>query len=370
LGMTYGLLPAARRGLAGGLILGVVGLGNAAGPLLGGVLTDTLGWRYILGLNVPVAAIAVVVVLLLVPESRDPHAEDRVDWQAMVLLTGSLVALLLALDVVTTSSWASPLVIALLAGSAALMAAVVMVERRAGPWALIPRDVAANAEFRAALMAVLFMSMTFFTALVYLPQFMEKLLGLSAIDAGLGMLPLMILFGASSFVAGQLYERFGGKLVVVAGAACLPVAMLLLSLVTVHSGYLVLVPGMALLGLGTGLFYSAVFTEAVSSLDSERSSLASGIIYMFQVAGGSVGLGIATTIVASAAGVEARAGGRAGAGFVRGLEMTFRVSAVLATVGFVISLLWVGGSIRSLRRAAPDDAPRSATAESRAPEPA
>jgi MFS family permease len=146
--------------------------------------------------------------------------------------------------------------------------------------------------------------------------------------------------------------------------------MLLLSLVTAHSGYLVLVPGMALLGLGTGLFYSAVFTLAVSSLDPERSSLASGIIYMFQVAGGSVGLGIATTIVASAAGAEARAGGRAGAGFVRGLEMTFRVGAVLATVGFVISLLRVGGSFRSLRRAERNDTPRPATTEAPAPEPA
>jgi EmrB/QacA subfamily drug resistance transporter len=348
LGMTYGLLPEARRGLAGGLILGVVGLGNAAGPLVGGLLTDSLGWRWILGINVPVAAAAVVVVLHLVPESRDEHAEHRIDWPGMALLTGSLVALLLALDIVTTSSWGSPMVVGLLVGSAVLMAAVVVIERRTGPWALIPREVAANRQFRAALVAVLFMSMTFFTALVYIPQFMEKLLGLSALNAGLGMLPLMVVFGASSFVAGQLYERFGGKRVVVAGAACLPMAMLLLSLVTPRSGYLALVPGMLLLGLGTGLFYSAVFTEAISSLDPERASLASGIIYMFQVAGGSVGLGIATTIVASAAGGEARAGGRAGALFVHGLEETFRVSACLAAVGFVISLLWVGGSVRSL----------------------
>ena len=369
LGMTYGLLPASRRGLAGGLILGVVGLGNAAGPLIGGVLTDTLGWRYILGLNVPVAAIAVVVVLIQVPESRDEHGEHRIDWSGMALLTGSLVALLLALDVVTTSSWSSPLVLGLMIGSASLMAAVVVVERRAGSWALIPRDVAGNGPFRAALLAVLFMSMTFFTALVYLPQFMEKLLGLSALGAGLGMLPLMIIFGASSFVAGQLYERFGGKSVVVAGAACLPVAMLLLSLLTPHSGYWMLVPGMLLLGLGTGLFYSAVFTQAVSSLDAERASLASGIIYMFQVAGGSVGLGIATTIVASAAGAEARAGGRAGAGFVHGLQSTFRVSALLATVGFVVSLLYVGGSLRSLHRPV-HAAPAAMRIETNASEPA
>jgi MFS family permease len=370
LGMTYGLLPAARRGLAGGLVLGVVGLGNAAGPLIGGVLTDTLGWRYILGLNVPVAAVAVMVVMAQVPESRDEQGEHRIDWTGMALLTGSLVSLLLALDVVTTSSWSSPTVMGLLLGSAVLMAAVVVVERRTGPWALIPREVAANGEFRAALLAVLFMSMTFFIALVYLPQFMEKVLGLSALDAGLGLLPLMGVFGASSFAAARLYERFGGKRVVDVGAACLPLAMLLLSLVTPHSGYLMLVPGMLLLGLGTGLFYSAVFTEAVTSLDAERASLASGIIYMFQVAGGSVGLGIATTIVASAAGAEARAGGTAGADFVRGLAETFRVSALLSVVGLAISLLSVGGSVRSLRTAVPSGLPASTSTETTAPEPA
>ena len=146
--------------------------------------------------------------------------------------------------------------------------------------------------------------------------------------------------------------------------------MLLLSLVTPHSSYLMLVPGMLLLGLGTGLFYSAVFTEAITSLDAERASLASGIIYMFQVAGGSVGLGIATTIVASAAGAEARAGGTAGADFVRGLAETFRVSALLSVVGLAISLLSVGGSVRSLRTAVPSGLPPSTSTETTAPEPA
>jgi MFS family permease len=233
--------------------------------------------------------------------------------------------------------------------SVVLMAALVVTERHTGPWALIPRDVASNGRFRAAVVAVLFMSMTFFTALVYLPQYMEKLLGFSALGAGLGVLPMMILFGATSFVAGTLYERIGGKRVVVLGSACLPVAMLLLSLVQTDSDYAVLVPGMAVLGVGTGLFYSAVFTSAVSVLDEARASLASGIVYMLQVAGGSVGLGIATTIVTGAAGSVSVAGVQAAA-FVHGLQVTFRVSAVVAGVGFLIALLFVGGPVASLRR--------------------
>jgi MFS family permease len=336
----------------------VVGLGNAVGPLLGGALTDAFGWRYIFVLNVPVAGFAVAMVLRTVSESLAEGGERRFDWFGMGLVSGSLIALLLALDEVSTWGWGDPRVIALLVASAALMAILVPIERHAGERALVPRDVAGNRDFRAALLAVLFMSMTFFTALVYLPQFMEKLLGYSALKAGAGMLPLMIVFGGSSFVAGKLYERLGGKRVVCAGAACLPIGMLLLSLLRRDSGYVVLVPGMVLLGLGTGLFYSAAFTVAVSSLEQKRASLASGIIYMFQVAGGSVGLGIATTIVATAAGPEAQAGGHAGTAFVSGLHETLLVSAALAAVGFVITVLFVGGPIagRRLRQGAQEAA--------------
>ena len=351
LGMTYALLPPSRQGLAGGLILGVVGLGNAVGPLLGGVLTETLGWRAILALNVPVAALAVAVVLRAVPATPGEAGERRFDWRGTIVLSVSVVALLLALDEVDTWGWGDPRVIGLLVTSVVLMAALVPLERAAGRWALVPGDVAGNGEFRAAVLAVLFMSMTFFTALMYLPQYMEKLLGWSALGAGLGMLPLMGAFGASSFVAGRLYERLGAKRVVAAGAGCLPVGMLLLSLAGVSTGYAVLVPGMAVLGVGTGLFYSAAFTAAVSSLAPERASLASGIIYMFQVAGGAVGLGIATTIVSISAGAEAEAGGTAGAGFVDGLQAALRVSAGLAAVGFVIAVLYVGGRLVASRAA-------------------
>jgi MFS family permease len=135
----------------------------------------------------------------------------------------------------------------------------------------------------------------------------------------------MLVFGGSAFAAGPVYERLGGRRVIVAGAACLPAGMALLSLVDAGSGYGMLIPGMLLLGLGTGLFYSSATTAAISSLDESRAGLASGILYMLQVAGGSVGLGIATTIVT-------------GAAFVGGLQDALRVSAVLAAIGLVVVL--------------------------------
>jgi MFS family permease len=203
------------------------------------------------------------------------------------------------------------------------MAGFVVRERAAGPIALVPRDVAANRSFRVVIVAVLLMSMTFFTALVYVPQFMERELGFSALAAGAGILPLMLLFGGVSFAAGPLYERYGGRAVILAGAVCLPAGMALLSIAGVGSGYAVLIPGLAVLGVGVGLFYSSITTAAIGALDERRAGLAGGILYMLQVAGGSVGLGLATTIVT-------------GDTLVEGIQTALRVSAGLAAIGLAV----------------------------------
>jgi EmrB/QacA subfamily drug resistance transporter len=383
LGMTYDILPDDRAALAGALIIGSAGFGNAAGPLLGGVLTDALSWRWILFANLPIAALACFVTWRSVPESRGAGAGGGIDVPGVATLSIGLVALLIALDQVTDWGWSDPRVIGLFAGCALLLVAFGVIERRAGERALIPRDVMANRAFRAACLATLLMSATFFAVLLYLPQFMQKILGWDPLEAGAGLLPLMGVFAAISFAAGPLYERFGAKRVVSAGAACLAGGIFLISLVDPDSGWGELVPGMVVTGLGVGLFYSSITTAAVTALDPSRSSLAGGIVYMFQIAGGSVGLGLTTTVFTTAsedklqsaakglsesevedvqgvlAGTDSAAEvlQRVGAttadrltelvreAFVSGLTWSFRMVAVLALAGLVVSILFVGGRV-------------------------
>ncbi len=202
LGMTYSILPKERAALAGGLIIGAAGFGNAAGPLIGGFLTDALDWRAILFLNVPIAAVACFVTWRAVPESRGDAVERRLDYLGVATLTISLVALLVALDEVDDYGWGSLWILGLLALFVVLLAAFVLQERRAGDHALIPREVMSNRAFASACLAVLLMSPTFFVALVYLPQFMQKILGYSPVEAGLGLLPMMGVFALVSFVSG------------------------------------------------------------------------------------------------------------------------------------------------------------------------
>jgi MFS family permease len=171
---------------------------------------------------------------------------------------------------------------------------------------------------------------------------MIRTLDFSAIESGAGLLPMMGMFAITSFVAGPLYGKLGAKTIVSSGAAFLGAGIFLLSLIDGDTDYASLVPGMVVLGIGVGLFYSSITTAAVTALDPSRASLAGGIVYMFQIAGGSIGLGLNTAIVVSDS-------------LEDGIQTAFRVDAALALCGLGIALVFVGGPldpgrVRALRR--------------------
>jgi EmrB/QacA subfamily drug resistance transporter len=337
LGMTYALLPEDKAGLAGGIVIGAAGLGNAIGPLIGGVLTDALSWRWIFFLNVPMSAFAVFVTYRLVKVEEPDTIEQRIDYLGIAALSVGLVSLLVALDQIDDWGFGDPRVIGLLILSAVLLVSFLPIERRAGLSALVPRVVMANESFRASCLAILMMSATFFAALLYLPQFMQHQLGYSPLQAGLGMLPFLATFACVSFVAGPLYERLGAKLLASVGALCITIAPFVFSLVGDHSHYSSLVAGMVVLGIGIGSFYPTATTAGVTSVDESQTSLAGGIVYMFQIAGGSIGLGLTTTVFS------------AQDSFVEGIQAGFRLDAALSLVGFLIALFFVGGRLVARR---------------------
>jgi len=393
LGMTFAALPESKAGLAGGLILGAAGIGNAVGPMFGGVLTDLLSWRWIFFVNVPIAAFGVFATWYAIHQREPESVDHRIDYGGVVALSLGLVALLVALDQVTDWGWGDARIVVLLALCAAMLVAFGVIERRMGEVALIPRDVIENRNFAAACLAVLLMSAVFFGSLLYLPQFMEKILGYSPLESGVGLLPLMGMFALVSFVAGPLYERIGAKPTVSLGCAAIAVGILLLSLIDVGASYAALVPGMLVLGIGLGLFYSSVTTASVTALDPSRSGLAGGIVYMFQIAGGSVGLGLNTTLFTSSSksdlngnlhGIGARvtetqsdlvhgilAGTASGKqvlarfsgdvahrllalvreSFVAGLHTAFRLDAALAFCSLAVAVFFVGGRLHHATQA-------------------
>jgi MFS family permease len=230
------------------------------------------------------------------------------------------------------------------------------------------------------------MSAAFIASMLYLPQFLQKILDYSPVHAGVAMLPIMLAFASLSFVGGPLYDRLGAKTVVTAGAAAIAIGALLLAFLGKDSGYAALIPGMIVMGIGFGLFYSSATTAGITALDPSRSSLAGGIAYMAQIGGGSVGLGLSTTIFTSLSEskldssvqhlpvkltdqqTDAAHGILAGTdsgmrvlhefprvghelrelvreAFVTGFNWAFRVDAALAFVGVAIAAAFVGNRI-------------------------
>jgi len=340
LGMTYAALPEDRAGLAGGFILGAAGIGNAAGPLIGGALTDLLSWRWIFFLNVPVSAFAVFVTWREIHQPRADVEDTRIDYPGIATVSIGLVSLLLAFDQVIDWGWDDPRIIALLVLFVVMIASFAWLERRAGEHALIPADVIRNHDFTYTCVAILLMSAVFFASMLYLPQLMINVLGYSPIGAGAGMLPMMATFAAVSFVAGNLYNRYGAKPLLVVGSFCIVVGPALVALLVDRQTFGAIVPGMAILGLGIGLFYPTATTVGVTASEESRRSLAGAIIYMFQIAGGSLGLGLTTTVFI---GASDRATG--GAGFIDGIQTAFAVDAAIAVGGFLIAAFLIGGRL-------------------------
>jgi EmrB/QacA subfamily drug resistance transporter len=338
IGMTYAILPEEKAGLAGGIIMGAAGLGNAIGPLVGGVFTDLLTWRWIFFLNVPIAAFAIAVVWASVHLVEPEDTDHSIDYPGIASISIGLVSLLIALDQVDDWGWGDPRVIAMLVIAVVGIVGFVPLERRAGRHALIPPEIISNRSFAASCVAICAMSATFFASLLYLPQFMERQLGFSPLEAGLGILPALATFAVVSFVAGPLYSRIGAKRLATFGAGCMCAAAILFSLVGADAAYGALVPGMVILGIGIGSFYATATTAGVTSVDESQASLAGGIIYMFQIAGGSIGLGLTTTVFS--ANVPP---------FIDGFQAGFRLDAGIALVGVVVSLLFVGGTLLARR---------------------
>src|SRR5262249_61326875 len=138
--------------------------------------------------------------------------------------------------------------------------------RRVGEHAAVPRDGFGANDSAWTCLAILLMSAVFFASMLCLPQYMVNVLGYSAVGAGAGMLPMMATFACVSFVAGNLYERFGGKRLLILGSACIAIGPALVALLAGKETFGAIVPGMAILGLGIGLLYPTPTTPALTPL--------------------------------------------------------------------------------------------------------
>src|SRR5262249_37103703 len=287
--------PPSERGKAMGTWAGVSGLALAIGPVVGGLLTEHVSWRAIFYLNVPVAVGAVLAALFAVRESRDTTVGREVDYAGVAVLTASLTALILALVQGNAGGWGSTAIVALLAGSVVGLAAFVAIELRVKA-PMVEFHFFSDRNFLGAVVVALIISFAMLGVFFFLALYMQDILGYSPLEAGVRFLPSTLMMVLVAPVAGRLADRFGPRWLIGAGLLLVAAAMFSFRGIAVDSGYLDLLPGFVLLGVGISLTMSPMTSAAMNAVPVQKAGIASGVLSMFRMVGGSLGVAVTGAI--------------------------------------------------------------------------
>jgi EmrB/QacA subfamily drug resistance transporter len=268
----------------------VTGASVAVGPLVGGVLTDGIGWEAIFFVNVPVGIAAIALALRTVEESHAPSGA-RIDWPGLVTFSGGLFALIFGLIRGNTEGWGSTLIIACFAAAVVLGIAFVMIERRsASP--MLDLSLFRKPAFVGASVAAFVLSASMFSMFLYLTLYIQNILGFTPLQSGLRFLPVTLLSFFVAPLAGKFAERVGIRWFLGAGLICVGVGELLMRGLAPGDEWTALLPGFILAGIGIGLVNPPLATAAVGVVEPQRAGMASGINSTFRQ------IGIATGIAA------------------------------------------------------------------------
>ncbi len=287
------------RGVAFGVFGAVTGVAVAVGPVLGGVITSGLSWRWIFFVNLPIGAAALAVTLARVSESRDPAA-GKPDLAGFTTFSLGLAALVLGLIRSTSDGWGSATVAASLAASAVLLTAFGAIEyrrRSAGP--MLDLRLLRVPTFNGGLIAAWAISASLFSLLTYLVIYVQNVLGLSPAAAGVRFLPLTGAIFLTSGAAGRLTSHLPRRLLIGAGFAAAGAGLLLMRGLTPQSSWTHLLAGMIVAGIGAGLVNVPLVSTAVGVVEPARAGMASGINSTLRQVGIATGVAGLGTIFAS-----------------------------------------------------------------------
>jgi EmrB/QacA subfamily drug resistance transporter len=334
----------AERNKALGVWGAVAGSGGAAGVLLGGILTDGLGWEWVLWVNVPVSLIAFVLAPRLIAESRMEGERRVFDVAGAVTVTAALSILVYALVDANNAGWGSSQTIGLIVLSVLLMAAFVAIELRASK-PLVPFSIFRIRTLTGANVVGLLVGASLFSMFFFISLYMQQVLGYSAIHAGLSYLPLALVIMASAGIASQLVTKLGYKPVLAAGLLFIVIGLAWFSRVSVGGSFATDILGPSLFAAaGLGFAFVTTTIAAVSGVEENEAGLASGLINTSQQVGGALGLAVLSAVAISATSDASSTGSGHLSALTEGFQAAFLGGAVIAALGFVLTLVLIRGS--------------------------
>lgn len=292
------LFSPAQRGKVLGLFSSIYGLASVVGPLMGGFLTDSFGWRWIFLVNVPVGAATLIVLWLAFPDIRLSSNKHRIDFLGAFLLVVGVVPLLLALSWGGQEyAWSSPQILGMFAFSFVMLTAFVFTERRADE-PIIPLRMLHNRTIVAALISLVCLAMGMFGTILYVPLYLQAVVGLSATESGTALIPMMLSLVLVSIISGQLISRSGHyKWIGVLGLGVASVGLLLLSGMGPDTGYTTAVRNMMVVGAGLGLAMPVHVLAAQNCVHVSEIGVVTGLTQFFRSIGGTAGAAIMGSVL-------------------------------------------------------------------------
>lgn len=297
LSILTNVFPAEERGRAIGIWAGVSGLGIALGPLLGGYLVEHFGWHEIFTVNIPIAIAAIVAGVFLLPKTKDPSA-PRLDPLGAILSITGLVALVYGLIEAPTRGWTDGVILGCFAGAAMLLTLFTVHELHTDE-PMLDVSFFKNARFTAASMSITLVFFAMFGYSFLVTQYFQFVLGYSAAQTGVRMLPLAITLMIVAPTSSRIVEKVGTKIVVATGLGLVSIALLLQMGLTADSSYFQVMWRMVVLALGMGLTMAPATESIMGSLPLAKAGVGSAVNDTTRQIGGALGVAIIGSTMSS-----------------------------------------------------------------------
>jgi EmrB/QacA subfamily drug resistance transporter len=346
-----------ERGRAIGTWAGVSAMALAIGPVLGGALVEHVSWQSIFFINLPVAAGAVVVTLFATRESRDETVLPTVDYAGVAVFTVGMTALTLALVEAGDWGWGSARVLGLFALAAVALGAFGAVERRVAV-PMVDFGFFASRTFLGTNIVAFIVSFAMLGMFFFLTLYMQDILRYSPLEAGVRFLPTTLMVILVAPIAGRQTDRIGPRPLIVTGLSLVAISLAWQSFLTPTSGYGFLAPGFVLMGVGIALTMSPMSTAAMNAVDRTKAGVASGILSMNRMVGGTLGVAVLGTFIGQTS---------SRADFVDSLGRGLLIGAFVAATGAIVAWRLIspelaGGAARQAPPAGDINAPAPADA--------
>ena len=333
--------PREERGTAIGIWAGVSGSALAIGPLLGGLLTEHVGWNWIFFVNVPIGVVALAASFVLIAESRGGGESRALDAAGLVTSAAGLLSLTYALIEANRYGWSSARILGLFAAAVVLLALFVLVESR-GDEPMLDLGYFGRRTFTGANIAALLVSLAMFGIFFFVSLYMQNILGWSPVHTGVVFLPMTALIVVAAPIAGRVTDAIGARWPITAGMVLLAAALLMFSRLGLHAGFLDMLPGMLVGGAGMGMAMGPMTAAVLTTVSEDEAGVASGVITSARQVGGTLGIAVMGAIVAAAETVPAT-DPRFPLQFLDGFHHALQVGAAISLAGAVLSAILIGG---------------------------